>query len=160
MRPHLIASALKQGRRPEVQVFWNHMTAKDVRDNLSEWDTLTKVCVVRNPWDVLASRFYMERRRSAEVNTVDDLIEQLGATTNWPIYTINEQVVVDHAIRYDELAVQLPQILERVGIRIADLPHAKAGAGRPHYRDVLKQRHIDVVAEVCRQEILTFGFEF
>lgn len=151
-----LVGGVKRRQWPRVPLFWHHITASEVRSRIGDqqWSDATKVCVVRNPWEVFASRFQMERDRRADIDTVDDMVSRIGVTSNWPIYTIDDEIVVDHVVRYEDLG-HLSEVLLGVGIEIGELPRAKASGSR---REPLEQRHVDLVADVCRQEIEHFGY--
>ena len=160
MTPRDALSTVRRLRRPRQRQFWNHMSAEQARSRIPEWDDITKVAVVRNPWAVVASRFHMERDRRADIETVDDLFDKFGVDGNWPIYTIGDEIAVDEIIRFESLEDELPAILAKVGIDVSAIPRAKVGTGRLTYRELLTPAQADRIASECRSEIQAFGYTY
>ncbi len=57
----IVALRTNDKERLARATFWNHMSAKAIKDALGAeiWDSYTKVCNVRNPFDLVVSQFWM-----------------------------------------------------------------------------------------------------
>ena len=80
--------------------------------------------------------------------------------SNWPIYTIEDRIVVDRVILYDRLEAGLAEALAQVGIVYdGGLPRAKAGIrSRGDTTDTLSPGQRALIADLARKEIRAFGF--
>lgn len=153
-----------------------HATAQQVRDFAPEqWDTYFKFCFVRNPYDRMYSDFNW-RMKNRKPITFIEFLERVGdpdrpdpegyvpePRTNWPIYTIDDQLAVDYVGRFEQLADDFKHVCERIGLSFEenDLPFAKqrprdAAGYRSHYGDAEKQ----LVGRICEKELDLFKYTF
>jgi hypothetical protein len=167
-RPDLESRLKPRGLMP-------HATAAQVRSLVGDsvWRSYFKFAIERNPWDRLISLWrWRQRHRNASISLqafldaiADGSPDRLRAAnaegwSNWPIYTIDDRIVVDRVIRYDRLEAGLGEALKQVGIAYdGGLPRAKAGI-RPSgdTTDTLSAGQRALIAEVARKEIGAFGF--
>lgn len=160
-RPRDLTRMLRGDGLPTEKVFWNHMPAQVIQQRLPEaWRTALTFCVVRNPWDVAASRFEMERRRRPEVDSVASLFRDHGVPSNWDLYTIGDKVAVDRVLRYENLEDELASLGAELDLDFRPLPHAKRVGSRDHYRTTLSDDEAQVIADSCAREIEEFGYEY
>lgn len=146
-----------------VPTYFNHMSARVARRYTGEWDGYFTFTVERNPWDRMVSAFCFADYRGRRYGTLREFLhsEEVERFDNWPLYTIDDTVVVDRVIRYDRLAEELTEVSEKLGLPELELPRAKSGH-RPSgpyqewYDDYTRQR----VAELFHREIDRFGWLF
>lgn len=140
------------------------------------WDSYTKFCFVRNPWDhAVSDYFYRKNICSAFDVTFKEFLLRLSDPdrpdpdgiishyrSNWQIYTIEDRISVDYVGRYENLEGDLSEIGRRIGINIK-MPEG-SGAKSAHrdkkmrLLDMYDQEGLDLVAQVYAKEICTFGY--
>lgn len=167
-RPDLASILKPRGLMP-------HATAAQVRSLMGEsiWRSYFKFTIERNPWDRLISLW---RWRQSHRNTtiplqafldaiVDGSPDRLKAAnadgwSNWPIYTLEDQIAVDQVILYDHLEAGLAEALAQVGIVYdGGLPRAKAGIRLGgDTTEILSAGQCALIADLARNEIGAFGF--
>lgn len=115
------AEFARRGRIPPA--FWNHMPADLVKRRLPRiWPRYFKFTVVRNPFEVVVSRFFWDRRNAGpEQRTKQAFREYLldhidVVRENLNIYQIDGRPAVDDVVRYENLAEDLARISERIGL--------------------------------------------
>ena len=83
--------------------------------------------------------------------------------SNWAVYTENNQPVVDRVLRYENLAKELNEVGELLGINI-DISevHAKGWTrtDRRHYSEVLDVKSRSIIERRCANEIAYFGYQW
>jgi len=142
-----------------------------------EWASFRKLAIVRNPWDKTVSDYYWRIQRlrtppsfAAYVEALaadDDLggIVPLAFHDNWPMYTIDNQVVADRVVRFEQLQEGLEVFFRDVGLDWDGwLPRSKGGhrpAGAPggyryHYTPELER----LIGRLYANEIEQFGYRF
>jgi hypothetical protein len=95
-----------------------HMRAAGVRCIVGSnaWRSYRKITVVRNPWDYLISFWRWRQHKFGLRISLDDFLSMIETSPaepavkgwlNWPIYTIEDQIVADDVIRYEELTADL-----------------------------------------------------
>lgn len=161
------------GRGPEIR-WWNHMPASQVRDQLGEtlWSDYFKFCVVRNPFEKVASMFFFELRRQKRAVPGPDEVaaqfEQWVDSEKLPIdrnaYLIDGVPCMDRFVRYEQLGQDLGNVCEHLGLPWTPerLPRFKTGI-RPAwasvaalYTDQARQQ----VANTYAYELDFFGYRF
>lgn len=143
-----------------------------------EWTAFPKLCVVRNPWTKMVSDYFWRTREMPTrpdfasfvraIETGDDLGGHihLRYSDNWPLYSIDNQIVADHVIRFENLVPGLTSALAACGVDFDGwLPRAKGGH-RPSkgnkadpmsfYTPELR----DSVGRLFEREITAFGYRF
>lgn len=146
---------------------FNHMSARLARDVVGTrvWRSYYKFAIERNPWDAVVSLYYWkykdrETLPDFEQYVAEEWIEQLA--NNQRMYRIRGRLAVDRVLRYENLADELGEVWEHLGLPgTPDLPHAK-GQARPagHYRDLYTDASRERVRQVFAGVIETFGYEF
>jgi hypothetical protein len=149
--------------------YWNHMPACVVRKNLGEevWNSYFKFCFERNPWDKVISRYWWAIhwgtvRKVPDLPSLEEFV--LGGhgrlETDWPIYTIDDEIAVDAVGRYENLDDDLRAILHRAGLAIeVELPRTKSGFRDPDDPERFSARSAEHVARLFHREIAAFGYE-
>lgn len=89
-------------------LFKNHISALDAKRRIgSEWPSLLKVSIIRNPFDVYVSLFFYKNGAQADILTLSDWYihgdggAYLGA--NCKQYFIGGKLIIDRFIRYENL---------------------------------------------------------
>jgi hypothetical protein len=147
-------------------VFYNHIPAKSIRTLVDEenWNTYFKFCFERNPWDKAISWYYWITRQSEPQLSLSEFILSGKANrSDFGLYTINGEIVVDRVGLYENLSQELERIAEYLNLpdRIR-LPKAKANyrKDRRHYREVLGLEEQGVIAKAFAREIAHLGYQF
>ena len=146
--------------------FYNHMPAAAIRSRVGEetWRRYFTFTVERNPWDLAVSAWHWERSQSRIDLSFDAYVHSpaLARYSNWKLYTVDDEVIVDEVIRYDQLADGLRGVCQRLGLPRLDLPRAKAGSrsDRRPYQEFYTPGLADRVGEVFSREIHHFGWRF
>jgi hypothetical protein len=148
----------------------HHPTAAAVRAFVGEemWRESLTFTFVRNPWDLLVSRYYFdlsEREDPADCFAewaFDYLMGPLHARDRLEPYAcIGGEIVVDLVGRYERLAVDFRLICDRIGIPGVELgryrSQFRAGSG---YRQYYSPELRDLVGEKFLTELQLFGYEF
>ncbi len=114
---------------PEHPTWYNHMPASELAAQLPAkvWDTYTRFCVVRNPWDKVVSQFWYHQTPSDRAALArGDFSTARQALTNWlktgrlpldrSVYTLGDDLAVQHTIRYENLLPEVEAMCRRLGI--------------------------------------------
>ncbi|MBV6631427.1 MAG: hypothetical protein KI792_00190 [Alphaproteobacteria bacterium] len=151
------------------------MLAVEVRNRLPAdvWDSYTKICNIRNPWDKTVSQFHMDFRhlRDEEQDIIINAFrEWLGniekVPTDRAMYFIRGEPVADFFIRYQQLHSDLEELARNLDLELDlenELPTAKTGFRAPsslpfqeYYDDHCRSR----VADAYSAEIEHFDWTF
>lgn len=151
--------------------FHDHMPAFRIRRALprSIWKNYLKFTKVRNPFDRAFSLYFWANngeppsRHTAEaINTYISSIKPFHLS-NWYLYTINNKLLIDVIIRYENLVVDMQTVLEQIGIKEpVELESAKGGFRPPgiHYRDVLSSSVRQLNERHAQPELSQFGYRW
>ncbi|ERN41639.1 hypothetical protein KR51_00018670 [Rubidibacter lacunae KORDI 51-2] len=167
------ARLLLTGRRSQTQYFHPHMSATEIREKLGSkcWNRYYKFCFDRNPWDKAISLYhrYWRRPRDVPQPSLHDFYSNFenarkGLSNYW-IYSIDGNVVVDYVARYEDLQGELTRLGERLGIPgKIDISKVKAKSSsrtdKRQYREALEPSTRDLIATICHKEIAFLGYEF
>ena len=147
--------------------FYNHMPAQEVRSKVPErvWQEYIKISVERNPFDRAISTYYWRTRKQKTRPCINEYIQTCRPQllTNWPIYTIDDNVVADIMLRYEQLPGDLITLTERLKLETPiQLPSTRTKGQfrqekRP-WREVLDEKSIERIRAVCHREISSFGY--
>lgn len=159
------------GKKPQ------HVTAQAMQAAFpAEWSKFFKFCVVRNPYDLVVSDYYW--RTSGESNPPsfesymqalersDSLegIVPLDIHSNWPIYTIDDEIAVDAVYRYEQLPHALETGLKEAGIPfegiITKAKSSQRSARSKNYTEFHTLLTREIVERLYEKEIVAFGYRF
>lgn len=149
----------------ENGIFFNHMPAKKIKEIVGEivWDSYYKFCFDRNPWDKVISFYYF----TCNPNKIsfDEFIKsgKFKGAYNYPLYTMDNEVIVDFVGEYESLDEDLLRVTKEIGIPFDSwLPRAKGNArkDRRHYRNVYSDEHKEIVQQYYSKEIELHGYKF
>lgn len=147
--------------------FYNHMPAllTKCRIDPDTWDSYTKFCVERNPWDKTLSHYHMISDRLGGEYTLDDYMQKGHYCLNHPKYLDHKgNLLVDKVIRFESLMDDLGALFEQLGIPFDGSLGVKAKSShrkdsRP-YQEVFSDEHAQQVARVFSKEIKLHGYQF
>lgn len=154
-----------QGKRPKHTLFWNHITAKQIKARISPdiWNSYYKFCFVRNPWDRAVSRYFWNIERDGVQENLDDSLQNNDPNSNFEIYSIDGQVAVDFVGKYENLLADLTTVCEKLDIPFGgELPRAKGTSRKTkkHYSDILSAAQADYIRQKCSQEVELFDYQY
>lgn len=135
----------------------------------------TKFCFVRNPYEKVVSDYFWCHGIDGDGPTLRAFLERIRDCIreghrhgtkfdNWPMYTIDDALVVDRIGRYERFESDLADILEGLGLDcpLARLPVAKnvRGSRRESVRSWFGRDERRLVEDIHGREIDTFGYTF
>ncbi len=153
----------------EQRRFKQHMPASEIRAELPPefWRSAFKFTVERHPYEKAVSLAYFKARKRMDnaEESIDSFIDQIvqkRGYVNFPLYSINGEVVVDEIIRTENLEVDLRRVGAQLGIPIPEqLARVKGSirSDRRPAREILTEEQKRVVREHCHREFELFGWE-
>lgn len=149
------------GLRPR---FSEHSPAWFIRRSLPaiQWDGYLKWAVIRNPWDSAVSAYFWNAREETDLSFADWLAtDRVVGYVNWPMITIDGELVLDTVVRYEDLTRGLRRVTETLSLPELTLPRSKGGFRPPEpyqewYNEATKERVLELFAD----EIDYFGWTF
>jgi hypothetical protein len=69
-------------------------------------------------------------------------------------------LLVDYIGRLETIQQSLNDICDGMGVDQRKMPHVNTSGKRPHYSSYYNQRTMEMVREICHQDIQYFGFDF
>ncbi|WP_421726024.1 sulfotransferase family 2 domain-containing protein [Bauldia sp.] len=159
---------------PQFYGYYNHMPARQIRRLAGDdvWNDFYKFTIERNPWDRQVSFYFWRTRKSKPQPDFRSFMLsrrhsgkafRSARMKNWWTYTINDEIVVDRVIRYENLDAELQAIRSELGIaEPVTLPSAKSHTrkDRRPYRDYYDEETRALVADWYKREIDAFGWTF
>jgi hypothetical protein len=152
------------GTRPE---FYNHMPAGQIRQWIGKktWDSYYKFCFERNPWDKAISLYYFLQRTEKTKVPFEEFLYQVDKNqlSNFPIYTLNNQIAVDHVGLYENIEQEIKKISEQLGFPFnLELPRAKQAfrKDRRPYQEIIGEEEKQYIRQICQKEIALFEYSF
>lgn len=146
--------------------YWPHIQARHVRATLPAkiWNSYYKVSIERNPWDWLASYYYYRYSKDEDRPAFDGVARKIvRRRQNREIYMIDGEIAVDKIMKFESLASDFREFLEKVGapttIVLPETNASKRRDGRDYrrlYDDTLR----DLVATTHQPEIAYCGYTF
>ncbi len=153
---------LLKGRPKAGLRFYNHMTAREIRQLVGErtWGSYFKFCFERDPWDKVLSQFHFDNQGRPDF---DHFVRHADLWSDFESYTIDGKLAVDFLGRYENLVADLQAVCRQLGIPFdAWLPRAKG-----HYRqdrrpveEVYTRSQAAIVSERFAREIALLGYRF
>jgi len=126
------------------------------------WDSYFKFMFVRNPWDRFVSFFH--RRMVEEESTVKDFSEFVHSDQFWLLkpQTIWFHKDLNFIGRFESLHEDFLRVCRKVGVNTNRLSHIRTGKPRqlPHYSCYYNEETKGIIADVYREDIDMFGYEF
>lgn len=141
------------------------------------WRNYFKFTVVRNPWEQAVSLYYWQLNlqdlqprdvsfrefleRFADPERPDPENVRPLVKTNWPIYTIDDDIAVDFIARFEHLEQDLKTIQDRIGIPLVSSVRAKSGVRDTSraLKDYYDRDTLELVRAIYAPEIEYFQYE-
>jgi len=141
------------------------------------WSRFRKLVIVRNPWDKTVSDYFWRIQNCRRPPSFATYLQALAAGDalggivplafhdNWPMYTIEDRVVADSVVRFEQLEPGLGQFFREAGIdwdgwlprsKGGHRPRGAAGGYRSYYSPELER----LVGRLYAREIDHFGYRF
>lgn len=143
----------------------HHSTAEQIKSkHMDIFESYTKFCVVRNPWDREVSRYRFIKRNKAHeqyehtLNGIKWFIQQTGKPYTY--YThVSDVCVMDHILRFENIQSDFREICNRLNISAKRLPHMQRSVHK-HYTEYYDDDTRKIVAEKYARDIEYFGYNF
>lgn len=172
-----IATGAKSSFRNRLGAKPQHASATIVKKVFDEeWRSFKSFCVVRNPFDLAVSDYFWRIRNSSsppdfsyylkalyEKDTLGGLVP-VDNYYNWPRYTMNNQIIVDKILRFENLNAEITTFFKAVGIPFdGKLPRLKSkfrpvSLNSKSVKDIYCPRTKKLVEELYKEEIDYFGY--
>ncbi len=152
-----------------------HPSASRIKEfDVKAWSSFFKFCFVRNPYEKAVSDYiWRVRSRGIDLSFCDFLkkIADPGiqdkervvpsCPDNWPMYTINDEIVADFVGRYENFASDFKEICGCIGIpfKEGNIPRIKHIRDY-RYQDYYGEKEKKLVANIYHKEIEHFGYSF
>ncbi len=163
--PNLISRFVRNGKAPFD--YYNHINAWRIEKRLSKtvWNSYFKFAFDRNPWDREVSWYShllsQTRTQKSFTEHVHDLPKD--KVRNFEIYSIHGKVAVDFIGKFENLAADLQNIMDEVGVKDQlhiPLTRQELRKDRRPYSELYTPEMRDIIAGVYPQEIKLLGYEF
>lgn len=148
-----------------------HSIAKDVKEIIENtyWNDYSKVSIIRNPWEVEVSRYYWELGNERLPNGtsfsqyMDEHYEKYYHS-NEPYYFIDNEMILDFVIRYENLETDYHAFLKSKRLPQNNLPYTKSKTRKEkkHYSLYYEgnEKWINAIRKKNKKTIDYFGFHF
>jgi len=167
------------GRNIKEDVYYNHMPAAKVKELVGDdiWNTYTKICVMRNPWDRMVSKFWwqlqpqLRRYEDYPFSEVREYFEWfIEHKPRWladdlDVFTIDGEVIIDDVICYEDFDNEVARVCAKFGETYdpAEMPKHKSGVRKrsnPYQDYYTNPETKDIVSEAHSIWISHFGYTF
>lgn len=147
--------------------FYNHIHGNDVRLRIGKriWNEYFKFTIERNPWDKTLSHYHWRNHKNGTAFSFAEYLDQGVFCINYPIYTdrySNDDLLVDHVIKYDNLNEELAVTCGRLGIPYEGALTIRAKSDlrkdRRSYHDVMTSEQKERIGRIFAKEIELHGF--
>lgn len=152
-----------------------HESAAEIKKHFPiEWESYYSFCFVRNPYKKVVSDYIWRVKQSGiDVSFLEFLreIDKSSPTSskeltpkwpsNWPLYTIDDKVVVDRVGKFENLADDFEFICSQIDVEFVpdELPRAKKVKDYS-YKEYYNKDAYKIVSSLYSNEIEYFGYSF
>lgn len=154
-------------KRKKALKFYNHISASEIKDKISDdiWESYFKFSIARNPWDMAISLYYYKLGNNMIKNDIalSDFLENHEMSSNYNLYTINGEVVVNYICLYENLKEDLNKVVNYIGLpKSLELPNAKGSyrKDKRHYKEVLTESDVEVIRNKFSKEISLLDYKY
>ena len=148
--------------------WYHHMHAPVVRRKIGRkiWNSYFKFCAVRNPWDLVVSRYWYACRRESVNPKFQDLIaNRRSHKNNFPKYhSIRGKFAMDFCIRYERLHEDIQHVCSVLSLPcdLSTLPTLKSQFRKSpdHYSLYYSEESKERIREHFCDEIERFNYAF
>lgn len=147
-------------------IITHHMTAARVKEVFPQWwNKMEKMVTVRNPWNLLASKYYHMRKlgvTQARTDTFENFclgLIDLRGTLNpgKEYYSINNEIIAEHIIPIEDLETHLTRIFK--GYTLPPIPFVNVGSNG-NYKKLFNSDINKLIHRDFAWEIETFNYKF
>ncbi|MGH7885863.1 MAG: sulfotransferase family 2 domain-containing protein [Thermodesulfobacteriota bacterium] len=158
------------GRFFTLKKFQSHIKAIDIKARISPeiWNSYYKFSIERNPWDKVLSYYYFAKQRYRRYNqniSFDDFLKTVELSFNYPKYTdINDNIIVDRVIKYENLIDELREIFNKLdipfngSIGVNEKSHYRTD--RRPYQEVYTEEQKLLIEKLFDKEIKMHNYKF
>ena len=166
-KPHSIKRSLKFWLRNEC--YFNHLNVIGLRNRIHPkvFKNYFKFTNIRNPWDIEVSAWFWFLENNIDTNelqyTFSDFVKTRKRTNIESFYKINDKIVVDDFIRYENIEIDIKKIVSKLDLKSSNihLPKLKSGFRRnKNYRNMYDERTKDLVYKIYKNYISDFDYDF
>ncbi|MDY6920634.1 MAG: hypothetical protein SV765_10545 [Pseudomonadota bacterium] len=149
-----------------------HLPAASIKQHLVSplvWEQYFKFTVERNPWDKVVSSFFWHRKIKPQF-FADMPFEEYVCTCqllprDWPLYTEQNQLLVDKVFAYEDLPSFYKEFNQRFGtdisLQLLQTTRLKSGIRTvTDYHDLHTDKTREFVARTFAPEIALMGYEY
>jgi hypothetical protein len=170
-----LARRFLRGKR--LVVYEEHDSAFKVRERIGEeiWNSYFKFACVRNPFDRCVSRYFYSRKyewsHPKETRWDTESIDAFlrfnpdRINENWNLYTVQDEVIVDFLVRFEQMEADLAVVSARIGLEeniYDEMAAIRAKGGlRPagtSQEVLLEDRHRTLISILCEKEMVLAGY--
>ena len=149
-----------------------HPPIQDVKNVVTEWNDYFKFAFVRNPYEIVVSRYHWDIKgkgnQSTSINGFKEWIKGYcieGGTywqdEQWRYISIDKNTAVDYIGRYETLNEDFDHICEVLNITTDELGFQKSGyRDKTHYSKYYDENSISLVQQYFAKDLSLFGYEF
>ena len=172
--PRIVNTSIKLCYQKKLGINPACPTAESVKQfDPDAWKNYFKFAFARNPFDFEISDYFWRTRDMNQKIEFKEFLERKLKTkedpenlipfpsTNWPIYSINNKVVLDYVGIFENLKDHLSFIGERLGlpIDVNILPTIKRNTKKPFdFKNLYDQETTEMVYALHKNEFDYFGF--
>jgi chondroitin 4-sulfotransferase 11 len=157
----------------ERTIKYKHQNAKGMQKLFPiEWGEYFKFALVRNPFDLLVSRYFWSRDVQQLESFKEKSFSEYIIAVNYhklPEWTIpkcqynylsvNGEVAMDFIGRFENLQEDFNTIWDKIGIPRQEIPHVNKSKHK-HYTEYYNEETKQIVAEKYAKDIEYFGYKF
>ena len=166
-RPWKFFSVLRHTMRSRTK-FYNHMPARQVKQRVPAdvWNGYFKFCVERNPWDKVVSHYHMHLTRQGGRLSFDEYLRRGRFPFNDLRYMNRSRtkIIVDRIVRYENLLVELDEVLAQLGIpfdgTLGVAAKSEYRADRRPYQELFNSQQRQKIERAFAKEIQLHGYRF
>ena len=162
----------------------SHITASQIRfllkqnvNNTELWDSCFKFAFVRNPWDQRVSQFFHQRKGKGEGGAIAsrrrtskgfkhfllnyglDITIRKRTQLDYLTGAQDDEILVDFIGRFENFEEDFKRVCKEAGYGDVKLPHYNKTKHK-HYTDYYTDETREIVANVHKRDIETFGYKF